>query len=394
MSACDRRSYYPAPVGLLKIRASDGDTQWDCRPTGASASTIALLKAGNRVYATALQASLATNLIDEDGDGILSDITLTDPVGTLISVLGGSAPTIADLNDDYLYLAGQATSGSNSVVHKFNVATGALVGSATIGVSNVSNMRFRALAGETEEFDLVGNSRIRRYNDLSGAAVLQSAATTLFQSGDRAYRLISDGTFYYHSISGGMLRINISDLTTAQTRAGIGTTFTDGEVREGRLFLHSNAFGSAGRIGVLSAANLLTLWINLTYYTRTTGIDGCSDFAVVIGIRSGTNTATATSWVVHRRNVDSSEVWSRTLTSTAPGTTVHRLPRVVLSQDETKVYCFGPFVIGGLSMGIVCLDATNGDILWAVACPAGVSLIDDGDYVYLGTIAGTAPEYR
>lgn len=409
MSACDRRAYYPAEAGLFKLRASDGDLVWECRPVQFGATSaqgqlntrVDMLPSGNVVVSGVSSAQRSKVLSVAQSGGLVSAVSEYGNPTETFGVEATNQQFAYDITDDYVYHGGPDTStfAHGLVLSRFSHA-GAFEGTRTIG-SVGSFKAFRAIQG-TEQFDVISASAsaLVRYPGLTGASTA-SLAGAIF-GWDRTFRIVSDGTHYYIPQSSTVLRkITIATLAVAATRTVL-FTLSEGDTRDGYV-AYIGRFGGFSPVAVSAwdTATLAPQFVNAGMFAgRATGVGVCGDFVAAIGTDDGTHPGTATQASVKRLEFDGSVTWTTPLPMGADRSAAFDVhPRVLISQDKTRVYAYGPFSHNGvtaqsLKMAIYCLDADDGSIIWRFSDRAGVSLYDDGDYLYLGTITGTAPLYR
>lgn len=417
MSACDQRAYYPARTGLFKLRASDGDLVWECRPiiigSDASMSIInrCYHKHGSRLVVSGVSDNRlpAAMFLTDDGEGVtdvVSTIAAAPPV--LANSVAGpiTITSSADTDGTYAYVSTlrRQPSGFGSYylhIAKFDIATGEEVASvqsgpwANPGLSGTTGVLEATIRCSGTSFvDVNGLYGTRRFpSDLSSI----SAVNTGRPCWDNSNRIISDGSYYYagdRTTGRSVMKIDAGTLATSLLSADSGQYPRMGDVRGGILAYNTEGvFGVVRTVVARRASDLTVLWThNSPFSTAAYGVGCCANFVVSTGVAS----ASQTPLLVVRRDLSGTIEWQVEIDELSPAALfTDAQPRVLISSDESKVYVWGPFLRNGLAMTLFCLSATDGSIQWSFAAPAGgISLIEDGDYVYLGAVSGTAPLYR
>jgi outer membrane protein assembly factor BamB len=420
VSACDQRAYYPTTNGLFKLRSSDGDLVWECRPVDRSGSGLLTvsnvhvdrLSSGPLVVSGAENGLANKGLIVTETDSLVSAVTETGAVD-VTGILNENIHLAYDSNDDYIYLCGQIGEAfvTSWLVNKFD-HSGMFLGSREFPNRGAWGIRAR----DGEHFDILfpmngGSYRIRRY-ELTGAFVAESATLIGFgpqSATDHKRRLLTDGTNYWGAQGGGGgIRIDADTLATVLTNpsSGMGNQVSGGaEYRDGLIVCSTGA----ATVRVLDSTSLALVW-SYAGLQRIFGVSVCSDF-VAVAMSVDTDP-----FHLHVSRIDGGTlVWDREFrVASSLVTFVGRddKPNLLISQDATKVYIWGDFHAhetftssGTLRTVLYCLDATDGSILWCFSAGpttdsggtnlhVGMSLHDEGDYVYLGAQRCRAPTYR
>jgi len=424
MSQCEPRGYYPAPTGLFKLRVSDGDLVWDCRPvviggTSLDAINRCIYKLGDRLAVSGIknQDTPAAMFLTDDGEGV-SDVVVTPasdpPITNLVSgIVQVFSSGDGDGGDYYYSSTFRKISSSNNFylqVAQFDLASGALVdefqsgpwtgpaGGAT-NTHRSFNPTLRCYS--TTHIDFNGLIGTRRYETNMSGTVVDSH--NLFANRDPSYRHISDGTYYYGGSSNGALglksvsKTRISDLTDITLSSDASVYPWRGNARGGVLAYSAwtNTLLARPETWIARDTSALSIhWSDATTFDGLFGVDCCSAFVVAAGYENSANTAALS---IIRKDVGGSVIWNVPITASAAAASLQTdyQATVLISSDESKVYVFGGLLRNGLAMSLFCLDADDGSTLWSFAAPdAGISVLDDGDYLYLGTSSGTSPNYR
>jgi outer membrane protein assembly factor BamB len=423
MSACDRRTYRAATCGLFKLRASDGDLAWECRPVDANGTGagsyrnlgVTLLSDGRVLiigpyldpdYGTIMRAMMIT----ETG-GLLSAIQETESVDAPVSGFTGSTMhSRVSVTDEYIYLSGQsAATASNKVITKFAAADGSFIEQRTFLNCGGSNGFSEAGGEAVDVFQGTGvTPRINRYDTLNGSVVSSSAAvgSSLNQNG----QMIQDENYYYMgnvtAFARTWTKLRKSDLTTADQSTDTGGTKSGtGNVRGG--YIASPLANSV----ICHDTDLNKLFQVNFGVERALSASPCSSFVVSARVNGALiHPGIATLYKVRRHDFTGATVWETDILASNDRDIEWELwPRVMISEDESQVYFYGSVshdgIAGDLKMAIYCLDATTGGVLWCFSpgpvtdimgtnVHAGLSLLESGDDLYLSTLRSRGPTYR
>jgi hypothetical protein len=427
MSACDQRSYYPAQNGLFKLRAADGDLVWECRPISYGTrdqeyDNGMVDRLGNTTIVAGTTDDNGAQLLPkamfvEESGGLVQSLDFTEDPAESTDDNGLGFHRMSDRTDEWLYLAGgrivTPPNYSAYVVNRFDLSDLSHMEGTVISSANGDMAGFRAVQN-TAQFDIIRENLGGLYRYTAGSTVVDDSLTgiSVFFSIDRNFRIPSDGTHYYLNAGGaGSFRRYKVDIATLSVAAfsTIHGSLISMAVRDGYLGATSLQ-GGGGNCAVVTTGGMSTEWNSSAHFSQGLSVDVCGNFSVFVGLSSGTTLSLATSFRVIAFDHAGTPLWSRDLqASTDRSSRWHRQPFPVISQDESKVYVYGPLShdgigSGALKMAMYCLDATNGDILWCFSGGpnsgavgdggAGMSLYDEGDYVYLGTQRCRAPLYR
>lgn len=460
MALCDVRRYEPAECGTFKVRVSDGDLVWECAPA-INRPNIAPVQfpinylcppVDDKIIVQGRFGSRPTVMEVTQADGLITSVDRTEtitPAPDYVFSETGRLPL--DVGANYIYgttFGGYLHSTNETCfVLQFDRATKEHVGTITIGQSlsfgsaawgyymwacrvfgddvDVWNWGGGSTAGAriirwpAGDFWDTGAPLRRPYGGVIGDTAyigsLTQVSCTPFM--DRYFRIPSDGTYYYMSqnspisVSFDALKIKkirISDLTlVADSTTVVPAWVTDVEVRDGLIIFGYGLFSNF-KLTVFDTGSLTQQYVvSLTPNTRrVTAMDVVTEFSTTIEVA----TASTTTLDIVCRDPAGTELWSVPITAIQSPTALLKQyqPKVLISQDKSKVYVWGSLKRGTQSVQLYCLDATNGDTLWSFAAVgmlqtlftssgsggAGMMLHDDGDHVYLSVVSCFAPEYR
>lgn len=414
MSTCDRRGYYPAVNGLFKLKAADGDLVWECRSASQNSSLgtyyhFPVMKIGDYVVARGADNDGSKLLIaKQGGDGLESVIE----AGKSPYLIAGAQPFAQDDGTD-LYLSGTAvvSSSNKHVIEKYDVSGNHLGGREHTATSLVP--WFDVISDSAYNLGFSSgffSAQFKQYSQFAGGFVAQSDP---YNSPAFTWNLgpLADATHYYQNTLSRILKISRETLATDSSALfGSGGVPLIGTVKDG--YLATASYG-AGGVALRDSATLAVVWAYPAGSYRIFTVDVCEDF--VLSCQAATASFPEVNFNVKRLNIVSGTTeWSRSFRASGnialAVNTLDTQPRAFISQDKSKVYVIGPIALTpfaslGMRLAIYCLDASDGDVLWCFACGGndgtlagnggiGMSLYDDGDDLYLGTVRCLAPKQR
>jgi outer membrane protein assembly factor BamB len=426
MSACDRRTYYPTPNGLFKLRKSDGDLAWECRPISHDAAFAATYRnlgvrrlADGRLIVIGpyddpgYDVIMKARMVTESGNEIAlveETVSVDAPVAGFTT---GAMHSRVSVTADYIYLSGQETGtpdNGRKVITKFNISDGMFVEQRTF--TNSGNLNgFNALEEELiDVFHGAGVTQsIKRYDGLNSAMLIQSdpIGFSLNVNG----QMIQDDYFYYMgnvtAAAKTWTKVSKADLSTvAQSAETSDTKQGTGEVRDGLLV--SPVTNSV----LCYDTDLVLVFDANTGGLRPLTASVCSSFAVAAMVGdSAHHPGTATSYKIRRYTLTGVMEWEVEILSSEDRDLEWELwPRIRISADESHVYFYGSVSHNGLAstdlkMALYVLDAATGDVVWCFSpgptidffgsnSHAGLSLLEEDEYLYLSTLRCRAPTYR
>jgi hypothetical protein len=434
MALCERRFYYPTPCGLFKLRKSDGDLAWECRPVSYIETTpcfwnmdVQRLPNGKLLVSGIRNSANAHGiLVEEDGDGNLSSVSEIEP-----SPLGFDAETGSSeiwgvrcsVTEDYFYLMTHEFQFGTFIGPRYANITkydhdGAVLDHKQFN-STISLTSFFAPSGDDVDVmrQLNNSQRIERYSPVSGAMIDNSSAVGW--SNDHRGLFVNDGSHYYMGTilpSPGINKISMTDLSTTLVSPGATTAGTfqgPAAVRDGILAYTQIGFAvGSWRVVAVDTATLTELF-DVFDFGRSLTANPCSSYvmATAIAVGGGATPATATKYEVRQIALDGTTNWSREFASSQwRSSDWMSYVRTLISEDESVVYVYGSLAHGSvfpgeLEMSLYALDASNGDILWCFSAgpdvdldgtnrQAGMSLLEEDDYLYLSTLRSRAPSQR